>query len=85
MKTFSQYAKRFLLCVIKWTVFVLVFCALLYGIGIVKTLPLSSVIRAELTGIVGIIWGMTDEFFAKGILKKKKDNNTMRSVPCTRR
>ena len=55
MKIFSQYAKRFLLCVIKWTVFVLIFCALLYGIGIIKTLSLSSVMRAELTGIVGII------------------------------
>lgn len=72
MKTFSQYAKRFLLCVIKWTVFVLVFCTLLYGIGIVKTLSLSSVMQAELTGIVGIVWGMADELSAKGILKKKK-------------
>lgn len=75
MKIFSQYAKRFLLCVIKWTAFVLVFCAFLYGIGIVKTLSLSSVIRVELTGIVGIIWGMTDELLAKGILKKKKNND----------
>lgn len=74
MKIFSQYAKKFLLCVIKWTVFVLVFCAFLYGIGIVKTLSLSSVIRVELTGIVGIVWGMTDELFAKGILKKKENN-----------
>ena len=74
MKIFSQYAKRFLLCVIKWTTFVLVFCAFLYGIGIVKTLSLSSVIRVELTGIVGIIWGMTDDLLAKGILKKKEDN-----------
>lgn len=72
MKIFSQYAKRFLLCVIKWTVFVLVFCALLYGIGIVKTLSLSSVMQAELTGIVGIVWGMADELSAKGILKKEK-------------
>ena len=75
MKTFSQYAKRFLLCVIKWTVFVLIFCALLYGIGIVKTLSLSSVMQAELTGIVGIIWGMADELSVKGILKKKKDHD----------
>lgn len=72
MKIFSKYAKRFLLCVIKWTVFVLVFCALLHGVGIIKTLSLSSVIRVELTGIVGIIWGMADELFAKGILKKEK-------------
>ncbi len=75
MKIFFQYAKRFLLCVIKWAVFVLVFCALLYSIGIVKTLSLSSVMRAELTGIVGIIWGMADELSAKGILKKKKDHD----------
>lgn len=75
MKTFSQYAKRFLLCVMKWTVFVLVFCAFLYGVGIIKTLSLNSVIRAELTGIVGIIWGMMDELSAKGIFKKQKDNN----------
>lgn len=75
MKTFSQYAKRFLLCVMKWTVFVLVFCAFLYGIGIIKTLSLSSVIQAELTGIVGIVWGMMDELSAKGILKKKKDHD----------
>lgn len=31
--------------------------------------------RAELTGIVGIIWGMADELSAKGILKKKKDHD----------
>lgn len=75
MKIFSQYAKKFLLCVIKWTVFVLVFCAFLYGVGIVKTLSLSSVIRVELTGIVGIIWGMMDDLLAKGILKKKKNDS----------
>lgn len=75
MKIFFQYAKKFLLCVIKWTIFVLVFCALLHGVGIIKTLSLSSVIRVELTGIVGIIWGMTDDLLAKGILKKKKNDS----------
>ena len=65
MEKFFRYAKKFILAVVKWTVLVIVGYAILYGCGIVKTLSLSSLARAEFTGLAGVVWGMIDQLMAE--------------------